>query len=605
MKRFKLMKGLALSSLLFVMAACANGEGEEESEEAETNKEGGEETAADDSNVYNYEDFPQTVSNEAEPSGTGTLNVGYTSDTPFDGTFNWAFYTLAPEADVLAYLDESVFTFDENQQATNEGAIHYDMNEEDKTVTFTVQDGVTWHDGEPLKITDYIASYEIIGHPDYEGVRGTTDGFTAIVGYDEYRAGEADEISGIEVIDDKTAVFTYKELAPSLTAGGFWFYAFPEHHYEGLEISEMAAAPQTRENPIGIGPYKVDQITTGESVALTKYEDYWRGEPQLDGINIRVIAPSSISSALESGEVDMAVNFPTNQYPDVADMEGVEWLAQIEPIYDYIGFKYGTWDAENGTVNSNMEEAKMGDVNLRRAMWHAIDNNTVGERFYNGLRWKATTIIPPYHKNFHNDEIETPEYDVETANSILDEAGYEDVDGDGMRENPNGEPLEINFAAMSGGDTSEPLANYYIQQWQSIGLDVNKLNGRLIEYNTFYDMLENDDPGIDVFLAGWSVGTDVDPTALYGADAPYNYIRYESEENTELLKRGMSEEALDIDKRIEIYKEWQELMVEDVAVIPTVYRSSVYPVSDNVVNYGVEIGFNEETALYNVGLAEE
>lgn len=317
------------------------------------------------------------------------------------------------------------------------------------------------------------------------------------------------------------------------------------------------------------------------------------------------MAPSSISSALESKDVDVAVNFPTNQYPDVADMEGVEWLAQIEPIYDYIGFKYGTWDAENGTVNSNMEEAKMGDVNLRRAMWHAIDNNTVGERFYNGLRWKATTIIPPYHKNFHNDEIETPEYDVETANSILDEAGYEDVDGDGMRENPNGEPLEINFAAMSGGDTSEPLANYYIQQWQSIGLDVDKLNGRLIEYNTFYDMLENDDPGIDVFLAGWSVGTDVDPTALYGADAPYNYIRYESEENTELLKRGMSEEALDIDKRIEIYKEWQELMVEDVAVIPTVYRSSVYPVSDNVVNYGVEIGFNEETALYNVGLAEE
>ncbi|CAD2081917.1 hypothetical protein GCM10007275_01010 [Jeotgalicoccus coquinae] len=135
MKRSKLMKGLALSSLLFVMAACANGEGEEESAEAETNKEGGEETAADDSNVYNYEDFPQTVSNEAEPSGTGTLNVGYTSDTPFDGTFNWAFYTLAPEADVLAYLDESVFTFDEDQQATNEGAIHYDMNEEDKTVT--------------------------------------------------------------------------------------------------------------------------------------------------------------------------------------------------------------------------------------------------------------------------------------------------------------------------------------------------------------------------------------------------------------------------------------------------------------------------------------
>src|SRR5699024_3908325 len=142
------------------------------------------------------------------------------------------------DADMMGFFDETVFTFDENQIATNDGAITYEMNEEDNTVTFTVQDGVTWHDGEPLKISDYVASYEVIGHSDYDGVSGDKVGRSLIEGYSEFQDEGADEISDIEIIDEKTAVFTYTELAPSLTNGGFWFYAFPEHHYEGVEDAD-------------------------------------------------------------------------------------------------------------------------------------------------------------------------------------------------------------------------------------------------------------------------------------------------------------------------------------------------------------------------------
>lgn len=591
---------------VIVLSACNNSEdAEQEAEEAGVD-EGS--VSTDESgeldNIYNYEDFPQSVSNNSGSTGEGVMNIGYSMDTPFEGTFNWAFYSLGPDADIMEFFDESVFTFNENREATNEGAIEYEMDEENNTVTFTVKEGVTWHDGEPLKIQDYIMSYEVIGHPDYEGVRGNTDGFTLIEGYNDYKAGDSEEISGIEITDDRTAVFTYTELSPSLTSGGFWFYAMPEHHYEGTPVAEMAAAPQTRDNPIGIGPYKVDSIVSGESVTFSKFEDYWRGEPQLDGIELNVTPTSSIANAMESGDIDLAMNFPAVQYPDVADMEGVEWLAEVEPIYDYIGFKQGTWDEENGRVDYRPEEMKMGDEELRRAMWYALDNDAVGERFYNGLRWKATTLIPPSHADYHNSDIEVPEYDPEESNRILDEAGYLDIDDDGFRETPEGEPLEINFGSMAGGETAEPLANYYIQSWRAVGLNVVKTNGRLIEYNTFYDMLGKDDPEIDIFLAGWSVGTDVDQTALYGHDAPYNYIRYETEENTTLLEKGNSLEALDIEVRIEAYNEWQELMVDEVSVIPTLYRAGLYPVSENIVNYSVEYGFDEDTHLYNLGFSE-
>ncbi len=565
---------------------------------------GASQVSADDSNIYNYQDFNQTVSNTAEPTGEGTLRIGYAMDTPFEGTLNWAFYTLGTDSTILNYFDESVFTFDENRQATNDGAMEYDMDLDNNTVTFTVKEGVKWHDGEPLTIEDYVYSYEIIGHPEYMGVRGTSPGFTLIEGYNEYRAGEADEISGIEIVDDLTAVFTYTELSPSLTSGGFWFYAMPKHYYEGIDITDMASAPETRERPIGIGPYMVDSITPGEAVIMKKFEDYWRGEPQLDGIDLVVTPTSTIANELANGNFHMTTGFPTTQYPDVADMEGVEWLASIEPVYDYIGFKYGEWDDENGRVDYKPEEMKMGDKDLRLAMWHAIDNVAVGERFYNGLRLPATTLIPPSHADYHNADIETPTYDPDEANRILDEAGYVDVDGDGFRETPDGEPLEINFASMSGGDISEPLANYYIQSWRAVGLNVGLINGRLIEYNAFYDMLGNDDPDIDIFLAGWSIGTDVDQNALFAADAPYNFIRYESEEQTELLRLGSSAEALDIDVRIQAYNDWQALMAEEVVIIPTLYRAGVYPISTDIVNYSVEYGYNEDYLLYRLGLSE-
>src|SRR5699024_9562830 len=157
---------------------------------------------------------------------------------------------------------------------------------------------------------------------------------------------------------------------PSLTNGGFWFYAFPEHHYEGVEVADMTNAEQTRENPIGIGPYKVESITPGEAVVLTKYEDYWRGEPQLVSITVEVTPTSSIANAMEIGNIDVAMSFATDQYADVEDMEGVEWLAQVDAAYTYIGFKLGNGDVEEGRENYTPEEMKMGDVELRRAMWH-------------------------------------------------------------------------------------------------------------------------------------------------------------------------------------------------------------------------------------------
>ncbi|SEW02646.1 peptide/nickel transport system substrate-binding protein [Aliicoccus persicus] len=553
--------------------------------------------------IFNYEDFPKTVSNDAEPSGEGELRIAYSSDAPFEGTFNWAFYTNVVDSRIMGYFDESVFTIDENQMFTQEGAMQFDIDEEERTVTFTLQEGVLWHDGVEATIHDYVASYEVIGHPDYEGVRGSTLGFSLLEGFNEYRDGEADEISGIEVIDDYTAVFHYEEIIPSLLSGGFWAYLFPTHHYEGLEVGEIAESDLTRQTPIGIGPYQVSSISPGESVTYERFDDYWRGTPSMDGIVLEIVSPSTVATAMQNNDYHYTIAFPVNQFPDVAEIEGVEWLANMSSVLSYVGFKLGEWDDEAGEVDYKPEEMKMGDIELRRAMWHAIDNETVAERFYNGLRWEGTTLLPPYYASYFDETIESPEYSPEIAEEILDEAGYE-YDGD-YRLTPEGEELEISMAFIGGSDVAEALANYYIQSWRNVGLNVSLYNDRMLEFNAFYDMVDEDAEGIDIYQGSWAYGSDADPAHFYGRGARNNYPRYASEANDELLEKINSPEAFDNEYRTELFYEWQELMREEMPVIPILYGSGVHPVSTDVVNFTVEYGFNEETALYNIGLVEE
>lgn len=243
-------------------------------------------------------------------------------------------------------------------------------------------------------------------------------------------------------------------------------------------------------------------------------------------------------------------------------------------------------------------KAKMGNVALRKAMWQAVDNDAVGKKFYHGLRWNATTLIPPSHPEFHDDSNPGVTFDQEAAKKTLDDAGYK-LNGE-FRTNPDGTPLTINFISMTGSDIAEPLAQYYVQSWKAIGLNVTL---EMVEFNTFYDRVGSngeDDPSVDVYQGAWTVGIDVDPQGLYGRDAIYNFPRYASEESDRLMKEGVSEAAFDVAKRKEIYKEWQQLMVDEIPVFPTLYRAELVPVNNRVLNYAIGDGtgiYRNEIAL--------
>lgn len=536
-------------------------------------------------NTEDISKMPLAVKNDDDAIKGGTLDVAVVMDTQFQGLFQKEFYEDNYDFQYMQPSHQSLFLNDADFKIVDGGPADLKLDEENNTATITLRDDLKWSDGKDVTADDVIFSYEVIGDKDYTGIRYDSN-FINVVGMEDYHAGKTETISGITKENDKTVKIQYKEVHPGMLQvdGGVWGSALPKHAFEGIAVKDMESSDPVRKKPLSFGPYAMTNIVSGESVEYVPNEYYYGGKPKLDKIVFKSVTTASIAEALKSKQYDIALSMPTDTYTSYKDTEGYQILGRPEQAYTYIGFKMGKWNDEAGKVEYD-PNSKMADKALRQAMGYAVDNNAIGERFYNGLRTNATTLIPPVFGTLHDTKTKGYTLDLDKANKLLDDAGYKDVDGDGLREDKDGNKLTINFASMSGGETAQPLSDYYIQQWKEIGLDVQYTTGRLIDFQAFYDKVKNDDPGIDVFQAAWGTGTDPSPMGLYGPNSAFNYTRFESEENTKLLDAIDSKDSFDDDKRKEAYDAWQEYAADEAFVIPTLYRNEVLPISNRVKDF--------------------
>ena len=582
-RKYGLLASSAAVALL--LAACGGDTGSEDTDTGTDN--GGDTAEVEDGDTgSDIPEFEQVVENEGDPIDGGTLRIAMVADSAFPGIFSSEFYGINLDALLMGPTSGTLLRSDEEYQWTD-GAASMDFDEDENKVTITLQEGVKWHDGEEVTVDDIIFTHEIVGHPDYTGVR-YSESLQNIEGMEEYHNGEADTISGLNAVDDYTLEIQYIEPeGPAIlqAGGGIWAYAAPRHYYGDLPIDEIESSEQVRENPIGFGPYKVSNIVPGESVEYEAFEDYFEGAPKIDKIIVERVPTSGIVEALKSGDFDITWGMPSNLYDSFDEgIPGYTTLGAPGQSYDYLSFKVGEWDAEEGK-NVYNPDAKMADKNLRQAMAYALDIDAVGTEFYNGLRYRATSHIVPNFGDFFNPDVEGYPHDIDKANELLDEAGYEDVDGDGIREDPNGDPLTINYAARANSDAAEPIALYYIQAWKEIGLDVQLLEGRLHETNAFYDRVQADDPEIDVHEGGWGVGSDPTPDGLYGETAAFNFPRFVSDENNAYMDDMLSQEGFDTDWRLGVFHEWQEYFMDEAVSVPTFWRTELQLVNNRVSNW--------------------
>ena len=535
--------------------------------------------------------YPVAYKNEGEVVPVDTLKVAVVSSSPYKGIFNGFLYSSGIDNEFMQYTMNGAFPTNPDFTLvldSDETPIKVTVNPEEKTVTYKINPKFKWSNGDPVTTKDIVKTYEIVANQKYIESSSSSrfnKNRKKIVGIQEYNEGKADKISGPEVIDDSTMKIHLTEVTPSVYWGGNFVSEFINaKQFEGVPMDKIIESPALRKNPLSYGPYYIKDIVQGEKVIFEANPYYYRGEPKIKTIEMEILPPSQQVAAIKSGKYDIVFSPELNIFPEIENLDNINILARKAMYFSYLGFHVGKWDAEKNEVITD-PNSKMYDINLKRAMAYAIDNDSIAKQFYHGLAMRAPSPIAPIFTQLRNPEVDGFKIDIEKAKKILDDAGYKDVDGDGIREGKDGKPFKINLAMMSGSEIQEPLSQYYIQQWKSIGLNVELVDGRLLDFNNFYDRLKADDPAIDCFFAAFGYGTDPQQMSLFGKNSQFNKSRYTSETFEKALEAQISPEALDEAKRIEIYHNYDKVFMEELPVIPQLNKMEYIVVNKRVKEY--------------------
>ncbi|HFI0175033.1 TPA: oligopeptide ABC transporter substrate-binding protein [Streptococcus suis] len=553
--------------------------------------------------------FPSEVKQDDSAVADAQLKYALVSATTSSGLLIDELTENTTDSTFGGMVDISMFGYDGDRKLDDSGLAKAEFDVEGKkiTVSLTGKD-YKWSDGEPFTINDYIFTIKSLASKDYTGVR-FDDKFLNIEGMQEFVDGKASDISGIKKVDDYTVELTVKEMSPSMmyAGGDVPAYVQPEHIYKDIPVADWEKSEYSRTAKlVGMGPWKIKEIVNGESITYVPNEHFFKGTtPKTSSLKIDIVSPDTIVSEMKAGNYDIA-EMPADQLDSYKDASNLNIVGSLNSSYEYISFNFGKYDEAAGKNVMN-ENAKMNDVKLRQAIAYAIDTKTAGESLYNGLYHPANSLIISFFGDLHDSELAGYTYDPEKAKKLLDEAGYKDVDGDGIREGKDGKEFKITFAARKRTEANEALVQQYIAWWKEVGLNVELYTGRTVEGNTFYDAIQANDPAIDMYAGGWSTGYDPNPTGLWGPIAAFNMSRFVSEENTKLLDAISSTDSFDEKTNLENYKAWQKYAYEQAFAIPTFESESIVALNKRVKNYDTNYGSASENgiALENIELSAD
>ncbi|WNF37127.1 ABC transporter substrate-binding protein [Bacillaceae bacterium IKA-2] len=529
---------------------------------------------------------PANETNENDPEeATGAQQGGQINAAMFSapaGQFNPIFYGDAYEANILDFTHEGLTQLSETLEWEPSLAKSWDFNDEFTELTYTLNEGVKWHDGEDFTADDVVFTFTAIADPRYTAAGGVrVDYVNQLAGYEEYLAGDADTLVGVEAVDPLTVKFTFAE--PSITALQFTaFSIIPKHIFEDVAVEDIPEHPGSIEagSVVGTGPFTLAQIQEGEQYILEPFADYWKGAPLLDRIVWKVVNQDVMVGQLQIEELHM-VGLPGGV--PAADAEDVNALPNVTLVedqdfgYQYMGFKlhHSEGEQDDWTDKSGwIPNEKLQDVKVRQAIAHAVNR----QGFVDGLLFGSAVVLnapfPEASWAYNADAVSQYEYSEDKANALLDEAGFIDENGDGFRQFPNGDEYVLNLDFPSGNVVRERTAPIIVENLAAVGVKVDMRSPR--EAAAHFPLIEENNTDFDLYLAGWGLSTgDPDPSGIHRSTAPYNYLRWDDAHSDELLAKALrAPDAFDLDFRAEVYNEWAAYYSEQLPALP-LYSANV------------------------------
>lgn len=415
------------------------------------------------------------------------------------------------------------------------------ISEDGSTYTIRLREGVTWHDGEPFTSDDVRFTWEVITDPDLPIPS---------------RAVWQD-IASIETPDPLTAVVTFPGTNVNFlgAASADACFILPEHALADENLVESGA----NRDPIGTGPFTVEEWSAGSFIRFSAYPGFWGEGPALDEVVVQFPGGAqALRTALQRGEADLALHLTSADVPFVQDLDGYE-LVQAP---DHAWWQF--W--------INNEDPILSDRAVRVALHHGLDKQLITETVMNDVVAPVDAMLPPSHWA-HNPEVPAYPYDSDRARAALEEAGWVDENGDGVREK-DGTPLRLEILNIAGQAERRQVVQIAQDLWSEIGFDVTI---REIDGASFPPTMSE---GNYQLAYGW-FGENQEP--VFSLWLGTNWQNYGNEEALDLLREVP--ETVSREEREALIQEFQAIVAEDAAMIPVAPRPILNAVSTDLQGY--------------------
>lgn len=507
------------------------------------------------------------VGESSQPSQTDTESQAVHLNLAESWDFQYFYTIITPEVssssgyDITYYLTsfyDTLFEYNTDGEVVGVLAEDWAMSEDGKTYTFQIKQGVKFSDGSDLTAEDVAKS--ILAVPVNLGQYNGSYGRLSTI------------IEDAVVVDEYTVELHltqpyYNTLRELCLANPFGIVSSEQFN------EDLTAKDTFRTATYGTGPYMYAGDNDGQIWNFVRNPNYWGEAPDVDSFSIKYIPDNDAKIlAMQNGEVDFLSgikNISAESFEQMEQTEGFQAQADEKSLQTYY-------------VGYNLSDPIFGDQTVREAISSAVDKDAIVESIYGGLYDKADTF---FSRNLPYCDVEQTIYnfDLDHANQILDEAGYTDTDGDGIREK-DGVKLSASFMYQTGSASDDNLVVYICDQASKIGIELTPQSAQMMDW---YAMVQSGEYGLTIFKTqgGYydpaSVVTNINPAT--SMDPILMQIGVSQPEIAALVNELDS--SADEARIQEIYSTILATMADQCLTTPLIYTRQLTVYSDTVSSY--------------------
>jgi peptide/nickel transport system substrate-binding protein len=474
-----------------------------------------------------------------EPRDGGILNYAYSqiprSMDPLNGV-------QGVQSDIMRFIYNTLLAYDIGffVDPIPVLANSWDVSEDAQTFTFHLRDDVLWHDGEPFTADDVVFTLTIAVHPDNTTFWGNS--LQDIAGIEDFVAGDAESISGLQAIDDHTVSISVNQPAVTLLDTLSYVSILPQHVLGDVPYADLAGHKFFIESPIGTGPFKVAEANLDQLIRFERNENYFRGAPHIEGVNMFFPDGSTVPAGLETGDIDMTMHVGADDLPRFLD----------NPDFQIF------WQKSNVFCNVSANTTRI-PKKVRQAISFAIDRQTITDELFLGSQ-----LAEPFYHHLGQEFLKPNPHELDysfspdKARELIAEAI---ADGDW-------EADRVIDYVFGGEEPAEDLL-FIVQFLTNVGLNI-ELRGAGDRTN--YNDVVLTQMDFDLVAICNAFGPDPDSVAIYYksgytlAEGGFNFTQLSDERVDEILAQGRIEP--DRDTRVALYQELQGILDDEAAMIP-------------------------------------